>query len=117
MRILASADIHGNTRVVQWIAELAGERGADTIVLAGDLLGEPEGHRTGEEAQRQSARDLLEILERGRTPVLYVTGNDDLVELEPLTSHCRSLHGRRVTLGGYHFAGYQYSLPFACTLQ
>jgi predicted phosphodiesterase len=55
MRVLASSDIHGNRRTYQWITGIVREWSADVIVLAGDLS----------------------------LPVLYIMGNDDLVEVNP----------------------------------
>jgi Icc-related predicted phosphoesterase len=81
-------------------------------VLAGDLLGAPENFDTIEESQRADAIAILKILDRMTQPVLYVMGNDDMVELEPKRSRIRSLHSTRVELGGLSFVGYQYSLPF-----
>jgi len=52
-------------------------------VLAGDLLGVPDGFTTVEEAQRQDAGTIASILRGAKVPVLYIMGNDDLVELEP----------------------------------
>jgi len=93
------------------IAGLAKERAVDAVVLAGDLLGWPE---TGgvEAAQTHDAQIVADILQRMPCPVLYVMGNDDLVELPPQSSRVISLHGRRWQLGAFNFVGYQYSLPF-----
>jgi len=97
-------------------ARAAHGRGAaavEAIVLAGDLLGCPDGFATPEDAQRHDARGLVSLLETAGHPVFYVMGNDDLVELEPPRgSPVRSVHGRRACAGGFAFVGYQYSLPF-----
>ena len=45
-------------------------------------------------------------------PVLYIIGNDDLVELESDSDRVQSMHGRRITCGPVNFVGYQDSLPF-----
>jgi Icc-related predicted phosphoesterase len=59
-----------------------------------------------------SARRIVEILSGLDCPVLYVMGNDDLVDLSPETDHCRSIHGNRRDLGGFNFVGYQCGPPF-----
>ncbi len=112
MKILATADLHGFTPVAEWIAETARNQNVDAIVVAGDILGVPDGPATVEEAQRQSGHEIASILGKAQKPVLYIMGNDDLVELAPESGEFHYLHGRRVTLGEFHFVGYQYSLPF-----
>lgn len=113
MRVLACADIHGYQEVAQWLVEVAQDERAEVIVVAGDLLRASEGFNTEEDAQRHSANELAGIFKQARIPVLYVMGNDDLMEWQPSAAGFESLHGRRITLEGFHFVGYQYSLPFA----
>jgi Icc-related predicted phosphoesterase len=112
MRVLAAADIHGRWSVYEWLLTAAREHQVDAIVLAGDLLGCPDGFATVEDAQRHEARALTRLFEGVALPVLYIMGNDDLVELDSHTERVQSIHGRRVTLGAFNFVGYQYSLPF-----
>jgi len=112
MKVLASADVHGKWPVYEWLLNAAGEHHVDVIVLAGDLLGYPDGFDTTEEAQRHEAQVLTELLDSAGVPVLYIMGNDDLVELNSLSEGVQSIHGRRVRCGGFAFVGYQYSLPF-----
>ncbi|UCE02259.1 MAG: metallophosphoesterase family protein [Candidatus Latescibacterota bacterium] len=112
MKILALADIHGSHDVYARIPEAAAAHAVDAVVLAGDLLGVPDGYRTVQAAQRVDARAIVEILQRLEVPLLYIMGNDDLVELAPHTRRLRSVHAQRVDLGAYNFVGYQYSPPF-----
>lgn len=112
MRILATADIHGNCDVYRAIRTLGEERQVDALVLAGDLLGMPDELQTVEEAQRANGREICEVLSGLNIPVLYIMGNDDLVELEPPGRPFQSIHGRRFDLEPYNFVGYQFSLPF-----
>jgi Icc-related predicted phosphoesterase len=112
MRILACADVHGRPAVYQWLVATAREHGVEAILLAGDLLGCPDGFETPEEAQRYEAQTLTSLLEAAGVPVLYIMGNDDLVELDSRSTHVQSIHARRTTLGTFSFVGYQYSLPF-----
>src|SRR5215469_6691640 len=112
MRILATADIHGNCDVYRAIRSLCEEQRVKALILAGDLLGIPDGFRTIEEAQRANGREICAILSDLPIPVFYIMGNDDWVELEPATGRFQSIQGRRVDLGPYNFVGYQFSLPF-----
>jgi Icc-related predicted phosphoesterase len=111
MRLLASADLHGEHDIYEWLVAEAANVSADLIVLAGDLLSDL-GTGTIQESQRLDAIQVLEILGRATQPVLYIMGNDDMVELEPDQPSIQSIHGRRVEIGDLSFVGYQYSLPF-----
>lgn len=112
MRVLAAADIHGHPEVYDWLLGQAHEHHVGTLILAGDLLGFREGFEAPEDAQRHEAEDLVRQLDSSGALVLYVMGNDDLVDLDPPSQRVQSLHGRRVEQGGFAFVGYQYSLPF-----
>lgn len=112
MKVLASADVHGRWPVYQWLVTVAQEQRVQAIVLAGDLLGCPDGFDTPQEAQQHEARVLVELLEGAQVPVFYIMGNDDLVELNSRSKRVQSLHGRKVWAGHFAFVGYQYSLPF-----
>jgi Icc-related predicted phosphoesterase len=112
MKMLASADLHGKRPVYEWLARTALEHHVEAVVLGGDLLGCPDGFATPEDAQRHDARFLSEFLAGIGLPILYIMGNDDLVELNSGSERVQSIHGRRVQSGLYNFVGYQYSLPF-----
>jgi Icc-related predicted phosphoesterase len=112
VRILAAADIHGQWPVYEWLLAAVREHGLEAMVLAGDLLSGADGFESVEESQEQEARVLTDFLGQAGVPVLYLMGNDDLVELNPRNEAIQSLHGKRVYLGKFAFAGYQYSLPF-----
>ena len=112
MKILALSDIHGFYDIYRRIPQLAEKNRADALVLAGDLLGVPDGFETIEESQRESATVILDLLRPLRIPVFFIMGNDDLVELQPQNDQFQSLHGRRVNGGAFNFVGYQYSLPW-----
>lgn len=112
MRLLASADVHGDREIYEWLLAVADEERVGAVVLAGDLLGCPDGFDTPEDAQRHDADLLMDLLEQASAPVLYIMGNDDLVELNSHVDHVRSVEQRRVSIGKYSFVGYQYSLPF-----
>lgn len=96
----------------RWLVQRAYESKVNGLVLAGDLLGCPEGYDIVEDAQRQDAAAIVRILQSTRLPVYYIMGNDDLVELDPGSDQFIAIHGRRVELGTTNLVGYQYSLPF-----
>jgi Icc-related predicted phosphoesterase len=112
MRILASADVHGSRSVYDWLLRAAREHEVEAIVLAGDLLGCLDGFDTPEDAQRHEAELLTDLLDRAGVSILYIMGNDDLVELNADSDRVQSIHGRCVDCGRFAFVGYQYSLPF-----
>ncbi len=112
MKILAISDIHGFHAVYRAIPDLAQTHGAELIVLAGDLLGYPDGYSNIEEAQRADAKEIITILQPLQIPVLYIMGNDDWVDLDPPGDPFKSMHGRRIDIGSFNFVGYQYTLPF-----
>ena len=55
MRVLAAADVHGRRTVYDWLLAAAREHRVDAVILAGDLLGCPDGFDTPEESQRHDA--------------------------------------------------------------
>ena len=112
MKLLASADLHGDHDIYEWLVGVTKSARPDVIVLAGDLLDGAARFDTIEDAQRAEAHEILEILDRVSQPVLYLMGNDDMVELEPHKDSIQSIHNSRVEFGGLNFVGYQYSLPF-----
>jgi len=112
MRVLASADLHGFWDVYGWLVNVALAEEPDGVVLAGDLLGFPDGYDTVEEAQAADALDAVARLSAFKCPVFYVMGNDDWVDLNPSVPSIQSVHGRRVSFGDFNVVGYQYTLPF-----
>ena len=112
MRTLAGADFHGNLEVAEWFVDQARALEPDVIVLAGDQLGYTDEVEDPKEDQALNARRLEAILLKAAVPILYIMGNDDEVELEPVEGKLEPLHNRRVELGDFNFVGYQYTLPF-----
>ena len=111
MRLLACADLHGFRDVYRWLVDVVAAEKPDGVVLAGDLLGCPNGFDTVEEAQAADRQQVLLQLSEIKRPVFYVMGNDDWVELDaPLPSH-QSVHGKRISFGDFNVVGYQYTLP------
>ncbi len=112
MQILASADLHGDLGIYEWLVGMVFDTNPDVLVLAGDLL---DGHNmigTIEEAQRSTAFEILNIIGRVTQPVLYVMGNDDMIELDSMSDSIQSINESRIEIGKLTFVGYQYSLPF-----
>lgn len=112
MKLLCAADLHGIPDVYDWLLTQARDHPVDALVLAGDLLGCPDGFDSPEEAQRHDATRVERLLESIDLPVFYVMGNDDLVELGSVSPQIQSVHGSKLYCGGINFVGYQYSLPF-----
>ena len=83
----------------------------DVLVIAGDLLNGLDMIGTIEEAQRSTAFEILNIIGRVTQPVLYVMGNDDMIELESMSDSIQSINESRIEIGSLYFVGYQYSLP------
>jgi Icc-related predicted phosphoesterase len=98
--------------VYRWMAGLLDEHRIDVVVLAGDLLHGAGDDLSIEEAQRREALELVEILRGIDRPVLYVMGNDDMIELGYEDERIHSIHGRAIEVGGRRFVGYQCTVPF-----
>jgi uncharacterized protein len=108
VRILAIADIHGVIEVYEWLRDAVSGYGADMLILAGDLL-----IGGWEEEQSEQAHTLvMPLLQTVPAPVFFIMGNDDRIKLEPGDEKVRSVHGRRLDLGTYGVAGYQFNPPF-----
>ena len=114
MRILAASDIHGSHETYQWLSERVSDSNVEAMVLAGDLLGIPDGFASAEDAQRADAMWICALLAGlpAALPVLYVMGNDDWTDLDPPPGRVHSLHMTRRDLGGFNFVAYQCTLPF-----
>ncbi|MEE9123152.1 MAG: metallophosphoesterase [candidate division NC10 bacterium] len=106
------SDIHGFHAVYRAIPDLARAHGVELVILAGDLLGYPDGYSNIQEAQRADAKLILETLQPLQIPVLYIMGNDDWIDLDPPGDPFKSIHGRRIDIGSFNFVGYQHTLPF-----
>jgi Icc-related predicted phosphoesterase len=112
VRILAGADFHGDREVVSWFVDQARHHSVQKILLAGDLLGFPDEEEDPVEDQSIDARRLESVLMEAGCPVFYIMGNDDLIELQPVSGRLVPLHNLRVDSGDFNFIGYQYSLPW-----
>ena len=63
MRVLAASDLHGSHPAYEWLAKTARQKSVSLVILAGDLLGCPDGYDTVETAQRADAVAVIRILE------------------------------------------------------
>jgi Icc-related predicted phosphoesterase len=112
MRLIASADLHGFLDVYRWLAARTLEYRADALVLAGDLLSPEDDFASLEEAMAARASAVEIVLNDLECPVLYIMGNDDLIDWAPDRNSLISIHNRRVDLCGHGFVGYQNGPPF-----
>ena len=80
MLVLASADLHGNYEIYEWLVGVSRAEQPGVVVLAGDLFGFPDGYSSIEEAQLADASRILKILEGIRAPILYIMGNGDMID-------------------------------------
>jgi len=84
----------------------------DVVVLAGDLLCAGAEILPVEKAHSFDAELVIDILEGMPCPVVYIMGNDDMIELPHRPESIISVNLRRWEMGRYNIVGYQYSLPF-----
>jgi Icc-related predicted phosphoesterase len=112
VRILAISDVHGHMGVYRWMSQLLDDHRIDVVVLAGDLLHGAGDDLSVEEAQRREGDELIEILRGIDRPVLYVMGNDDMIDLGYEDERIHPIHGRAIGVEGRRFVGYQYTVPF-----
>ena len=113
MQLIAAADFHGDLEIFKWLLQCVRDHSPDAVILAGDLLAaDPDHPGPIEDAHRECASRVVELLSTIDVPVLYVMGNDDMVDLNPPSGTIRSIHGSRTDLHEFNFVGYQFSLPF-----
>jgi len=113
MKLIAAADFHGDLEIFEWLVQCVRNHSPDAVVLAGDLLAAARDHAGPiEDAHRACASMVVGILSTIDVPVLYIMGNDDMVDLDPPTGSIQSVHDSRIDLRDVNFVGYQFSLPF-----
>jgi Icc-related predicted phosphoesterase len=96
MRLLCSADLHGDVAVYDWLLTHVSSERVDALVLAGDLPGCPEGFETPEEALRHDASRFGHLLGAIGLPVFYIMGNDDGLLAGLPTPARSSVTGRQI---------------------
>jgi Icc-related predicted phosphoesterase len=112
MKVLALADLHGEYQTYEWMAEVAARTHPDVLVLAGDLLGFPDGFDDVELAQKEDAKRLLSFLDNLASQTFYIMGNGDMIDLEAQGERICSINMARVETPPFNFVGYQYCLLF-----
>ena len=115
LRIFAFTDFHGNPEGFDRARERIAKEKPDLVLVAGDI--------TNYDAER--AKQLLSDLAEGGSPIYFVPGNMDNVELKDWSggTNVHSLHGRReyaanvvlVGLGGSPHGA--FSTPFELSEQ
>lgn len=101
MIALLLTDMHGRTHVLEKILASAG--GFDMILVSGDLT---------DFGDSKKALEMVGALKKPGKPVFAVPGNCDPKEvLETLEKEGVSVHGKKVILGGFVFAGFGGSNP------
>jgi Icc-related predicted phosphoesterase len=97
MKVLATADFHGNLQASKQAALKAKNIGAHVVVVCGDIT---------HFGSVKDAEKVLSPLTRLQLPVLYVPGNCDppsLIEREIEDVQC--IHGKCQTIGNLSFIG------------
>jgi len=113
MKLLVAADFHGDLEIYAWLTQCAREQRPDAVILGGDLLAARPDHPGPIEASHgECASTVVALLSALELPVLYIMGNDDMVDLNPPVGPIRSVHNTRLELQGFNVVGYQFSLPF-----
>ena len=99
MRLLALADIHGDTNRIPLLANAA--KGCDAVVLAGDIT---------DFGGTDQARSVLSSLNAFEKPLLGVSGNCDPPQVDDfLKQQGGSLVYGPVEMNGLIFAGFSYA--------
>ena len=106
MKLLALSDIHGYTKQIPLLANIA--RDCDAILLAGDIT---------DFGGANQARLVLSALDTFGKPVLAVPGNCDLPQVDTvLKSQNSNLVHNPVEINGFVFVGFSYEVSLGTTL-
>ncbi|HEY9159787.1 MAG TPA: metallophosphoesterase [Desulfomonilia bacterium] len=127
MRILFTADLHGQVTLYEQMFALSKSGGADVIIMGGDILptviDELFDLARGVSAYKKSLDVQIEFIDSYFIPVIrefkkenpakeifYIPGNHDwnmaTLHLEKNYPEAVNLHGRTVHFSGYDFTGY-----------
>ncbi len=95
--MLAFTDFHGNQQAYRLAKELIVDERPDFVIVAGDIIN----------YDANNAKKLLSDLASARSPVYFVPGNMDSVELGSWVGaeNVRALHGRCESLEGVSLIG------------
>ena len=102
MRILATADYHGNTEAILQTASKARSVEADVIAVCGDIT---------HFGSMQQASELLLLLRGSERLVLFVPGNCDPPSLIENIEEIESIHGKCRQVDSIDFLGVGGSSP------
>ncbi len=97
MRIIAFSDFHGSPIAVGKAAKIVANEAADLILISGDVAFN----------STNSAFSIIQRLSGSKTPVFFVPGNMDSLELAwaKSPSLVKCIHGRCEEIGGFSFVG------------
>ncbi len=95
LKILAAADLHGDTETAQKLAKKAKKEKVDLVILAGDLHGMFEG------------QDIITPFKKAKQKVVFVPGNwDSKLEVDLLKEHqAKNIDSYYVTYNGVKIVG------------
>lgn len=104
LRLLATADLHGNIGLYRELAAVADSIEPHVIVIAGDLLPRVDPSVPLAEAvgiQEPTAREIDDILHSTGIPTIYTLGNTDrgnpmFLHMKDLTSKCIEAEGVKI---------------------
>ena len=103
MKLMVTADYHGNISAVHRTISKAEASSADVIIVAGDITNF---------GSTRDALDLLSVFRKQPLPVLFVPGNCDLEELvAQQENNVRSIHGECYRIEDFGFLGVGGSAP------
>jgi Icc-related predicted phosphoesterase len=103
LRVLATADFHGNAEAFHKTSQKARAVSADLVIVCGDVT---------HFGLLQQARDLLSHLQDIEMPTFFVPGNCDLPILaDEKMGNVESIHGRCRVIGDFNFIGVGGSPP------
>jgi Icc-related predicted phosphoesterase len=106
MRLLALADIHGYVKNIPLLADVA--KGCDAVILAGDVT---------DFGTADQARSVLSALASFGKPLLGVSGNCDLPQVDDLLKQQGGgLTHNPVEMNGLVFVGFSYSASMEAVL-
>src|SRR3989344_6084537 len=91
MKILAAADIHGDTKLAQALAEKAAKEKVEFVVLCGDLV-----------ASDSSTQGIIGPFVKKNKKVILIPGNHETIATEDFLAELygvKNLHGYSLLLG------------------
>lgn len=120
MKILYVTDIHGNEKVYRNLLELGREKGAEALLIGGDISPGFDCSVQRRFIQKFLIPRISDFTESTAKPVFIIMGNDDckgnmdLLEKADKKGMLHFVHQKAVAFRGIWFAGYSYinTTPF-----